>query len=249
VTEKEGFIDSLTTQQEFINELGTDKSNSYIEDCIARRESLVKVLRLMCIQSFCNNGLKPKILEFYKHEIVQTYGFEHLITLQNLEKVGLLTLQDTTRTYSTIRKTLKLIDEKVNEQNPSDISYVFSGYAPLSVRVAQILHRPGWRSITEVLNMLPGPTIEDVQQIPGWLRNLNRHVSSGSTQSTNVEQKVTLIFFLGGVTYAEISALRFLSQLEDGPTEYIVATTKMINGATWIESLMENFTPKPANPF
>ena len=55
-------------------------------------------------------------------------------------------------------------------QLPNDISYVFSGYAPLSVRLAHILHRPGWRSITEVLTLLPGPTTEEVQQVPGWLR-------------------------------------------------------------------------------
>lgn len=53
---------------------------------------------------------------------------------------------------------------------PNDISYVFSGYAPLSVRLAHILHRPGWRSISEVLNLLPGPTVEEAQQVPGWLR-------------------------------------------------------------------------------
>ena len=53
------------------------------------------------------------------------------------------------------------------------------------------------------------------------------------------ENRVTLIFFLGGVTFAEIAALRFLSQLEDGGTEYVIATTKLINGASWIESLME----------
>ena len=53
------------------------------------------------------------------------------------------------------------------------------------------------------------------------------------------ENRVTLIFFLGGVTFAEIAALRFLSQLEDGGTEYVIATTKLINGASWLESLME----------
>lgn len=55
-------------------------------------------------------------------------------------------------------------------QNPNDISYVFSGYAPLSVRLAQILHRPGWRSITEVLSLLPGPTVDEAQPIPVGLR-------------------------------------------------------------------------------
>ena len=55
-------------------------------------------------------------------------------------------------------------------QNPSDIAYVYSGYAPLSVRLAQYLARPGWRSITEVLSLLPGPKVEEVQQIPAALR-------------------------------------------------------------------------------
>lgn len=47
------------------------------------------------------------------------------------------------------------------------------------------------------------------------------------------------MFFLGGVTYAEIAALRFLSQMEDGGTEYIIATTKLINGTSWVKSLMD----------
>lgn len=53
------------------------------------------------------------------------------------------------------------------------------------------------------------------------------------------EGKVTLVYFLGGVTYAEIAALRFLQQ-EDHPTEYIVATTHIING----DSLIRSITPE-----
>lgn len=34
-----------------------------------------------------------------------------------------------------------------------------------------------------------------------------------------------------------------------GPVDYIVATTKLINGSTWIQSLMNTYTPKPPNPF
>ena len=46
----------------------------------------------------------------------EAYGFEHLVSLHNLEKVGLLRVQGVGRTYATVRKSLKLIDEKVNEQ-------------------------------------------------------------------------------------------------------------------------------------
>ena len=33
------------------------------------------------------------------------------------------------------------------------------------------------------------------------------------------EQKLTLVFFLGGVTQAEVAALRFLAQQDDGKVE------------------------------
>uniref|UniRef100_A0A674ESA6 Vacuolar protein sorting-associated protein 33A n=1 Tax=Salmo trutta TaxID=8032 RepID=A0A674ESA6_SALTR len=229
-TASEAFFDNLTVEQEFMTGVDTDKVNTYIEDCIAQKDPLIKILRLVCMQSVCNNGLKQKLLDYYKREILQTYGYEHMLTLNNLEKTGLLKPQTGTRNnYPTIRKTLKLWMEDANEQNPNDISYVYSGYAPLSIRLTQVLARPGWRSIEEVLKMLPGPHFEERQQLPAGLHKKRQQG----------ENRTTLVFFLGGVTYAEIAALRFLSQMEDGGTEYIIATTKLINGTSWIKSLMD----------
>lgn len=54
---------------------------------------LSQVLRLICLQSAVNFGLKQKVLEYYKKAIIQTYGFQHLITLANLEKSGLIKQQ------------------------------------------------------------------------------------------------------------------------------------------------------------
>uniref|UniRef100_F5H2X5 Vacuolar protein sorting-associated protein 33A n=1 Tax=Homo sapiens TaxID=9606 RepID=F5H2X5_HUMAN len=230
ITASEDFFDKLTVEQEFMSGIDTDKVNNYIEDCIAQKHSLIKVLRLVCLQSVCNSGLKQKVLDYYKREILQTYGYEHILTLHNLEKAGLLKPQTGGRNnYPTIRKTLRLWMDDVNEQNPTDISYVYSGYAPLSVRLAQLLSRPGWRSIEEVLRILPGPHFEERQPLPTGLQKKRQPG----------ENRVTLIFFLGGVTFAEIAALRFLSQLEDGGTEYVIATTKLMNGTSWIEALME----------
>ena len=53
---------------------------------------------------------------FLKCGCSQTYGFQHIVTIHNLETVGLLKVQGTARNYPTIRKTLKLIVEEVNEQ-------------------------------------------------------------------------------------------------------------------------------------
>jgi hypothetical protein len=109
----------------------------------------------------------------------------------------------------------------------------------LSVRLAQYLDHPGWRAITDLLKTLPEPIIEEIQQIPVGLRK--RRNSGSSIQSGVVEdQKVILVFFLGGCTFTEISALRFLSQKEGINADFIIATTKIINGKTFIESLSDS---------
>lgn len=41
--------------------------------------------------------------------------------------------------FASVRKSLRLINDDVDERNPSDISYVYSGYAPLSVRLVQAI--------------------------------------------------------------------------------------------------------------
>jgi hypothetical protein len=49
----------------------------------------------MCIQSITNSGLKQRVIEYYKREVIQVYGFEHMLTMNNLEKCGLLRVQVT----------------------------------------------------------------------------------------------------------------------------------------------------------
>lgn len=87
----------------------------------------LQVLRLISFQSVINNGLKPKVLEYYKRELIQTYGYHHMLTLENLGKAGLITQQLNKSNYTVIRKTLRLIVDDVNENQPTDIAYVHSG--------------------------------------------------------------------------------------------------------------------------
>ncbi|XP_067014776.2 vacuolar protein sorting-associated protein 33A [Anabrus simplex] len=242
VTDSNSFLESLQTEQEFMNGIDTDKAHPYIEDCIAQKEPLIKVLRLVCMQSVTNSGLKLKVLEHYKREIVQTYGFQHVLTLANLESAGLLRVQQSSRQYTVLRKTLRLTVEDSSEVTPTDISYVHSVYAPISVRLAQHLVRPpGWRGLQDVLGLLPGPTVDEMQTLPPGQGPRRGSISSQSSQNDN--PKVVLVFFLGGCTFAEVSALRFLSQQEDSSVEFIIATTKLINGNTFIKSLMEPLGP------
>ncbi|XP_060534432.1 vacuolar protein sorting-associated protein 33A [Cylas formicarius] len=229
-TDQYDFYDTLQTEQEFLSGIDVDKSNSYIEDLMGQSKPLIKVLRLMCLQCICSSGLKAKVLEAYKRELVQVYGIESLLAVSRLEKVGLLKLQSSTRQYTVLRKTLRLIMDDTSEINPTDISYVHSIYAPISVRLAeQVTKNGGWKQLHDVLGLLPGPTLDES---PLTSRNL--------IQSNSDSPKVVLVFFIGGCTFAEISALRFLSQQEDSNVEFVIATTKLINGNSFLKSIIEH---------
>ncbi|XP_044010499.1 vacuolar protein sorting-associated protein 33A isoform X2 [Aphidius gifuensis] len=238
VTDSNDFLEFLQIEQELLNCIDTDKPNSFIEDCIAQKKPIIKVLRLLCIQSLTNSGFKQKLFDYYKREIVQTYGYQYLPTLLNFEKAGLFKLQQSQRQYSVLRKALRLTVEDESEIAPKDISYVHSVYAPLSVRLAEQLVQPGgWQGLNDVLGLLPGPGISSDTRVnvSGIKRN-----SITSEDLTSEPPRLVLVFFIGGCTYAEISALRFLSQQEDLNVEFVIGTTKLINGNTFLKSLMED---------
>lgn len=163
VTDSSDFLESLQVEQELLNCIDTDKPNAYIENMIAKQQPLLKVLRLLCIQSLTNSGLKSKLLDYYKREIIHAYGFQHLPTILNLEKVGLLKQQQSIRQYVVLRKALRLTVEDESEITPKDISYVHSIYAPLSVRLAEQLVQPrGWQGLNDVMGLLPCPTVNSI---------------------------------------------------------------------------------------
>ncbi|CAG8761276.1 23385_t:CDS:10, partial [Gigaspora margarita] len=235
------FNKALEVQQNLVAGIDINTQNEYIEEMIDRHVPLTQVLRLLCLQSLVNGGLKQKGLEFFKKEILQTYGFEHLQTLLNLERLNMVSkqLSSTRNPYAYIRKTLRLIVDDVEEHNPQDIAYVYSGYAPLSVRLIQHATTKsgssstsnGWKGYEEVLRMLPGKTFDEVQrQEEGTIRS--KRMAQGQ------HPRVTLVFFLGGCTYTEISAIRFLAQQDEGQREYVIATTQIINGNSLLNSIM-----------
>ncbi|CAG8794059.1 15117_t:CDS:2, partial [Cetraspora pellucida] len=110
------------------------------------------------------------------------------------------------------------------EHNRQDIAYVYPGYAPLSVRLIQCATTKsgipstgnGWKGYEEVLRMLPGKTFDEVQrQEEGAIRPKSNLLFIGLGMIQGQHPRVTLVFFLGGCTYTEISAIRFLAQQDD----------------------------------
>ncbi len=52
------------------------------------RSMFPTVLRLLCLQSITSGGLRGNRYDGIRRSIVQTYGFHHLYTLNNLERSG-----------------------------------------------------------------------------------------------------------------------------------------------------------------
>lgn len=233
------FFDELNCEQDFMLCTDVDKPSNFIEDLIAKKAPLRTVLRLICIQCIAGSGLKQKILDYYKREIVQVYGIESLLTLGNLERAGLIRAQTGSRSYAVLRKTLKLTVEDSDEIRPKDISYVHLLYAPLSIRIVENILKPaGWQGMKDILNEIPGPSFEDNNFAVG-LTGARRGSLTSEVSTVSDTSRVVLIFFLGGCTSAEVAALRFIASQEDNNVEFVIATTKLVNKNTFLDCFIE----------
>lgn len=49
-----------------------------------------------------------------------------------------------------------------------------------------------------------------------------------------------MVAFIGGATFAEVSALRFLQTRPEVNADFLVATSKLINGSSLLQSLQDD---------
>lgn len=176
--------------------------------------------------------------------------------------------------FSALRKSLRLlIDDTADalDELENDVSYTYSGYAPISARLVQcvaqkggVLSNPaererneredakgkgrerdasslgvgkvqahpimGWKGFEDVMAILPGETF-DIPQQSGkadlgvsaiasirefghfwvFLECADHHLVRPLDKTTT-----TVVFFLGGCTYTEIAALRWISRQNRG---------------------------------
>lgn len=274
-TRSDIFRKILEVQQN--NAAGADPTYQHdsVEELIARDVPLKTVLRLLCLESCMSGGLRPRDLENFKRQIVQAYGYQHILTFSALEKMDLLQprssattmLLPTTGTqtgsktnYNYLRKNLRLVVEEVSEKDPSDVAYVYSGFAPLSVRLVQcVLQKPYILSLIRGGSAAPaitGPSPASTSS-PGWLgfedvvksargstfsivqKGDDKAVRARQTISGTNATKTIYVFFLGGITFTEIAALRFIAAQEAPKRKIIICTTSIINGDRMMDAAME----------
>lgn len=250
-TKTESFNKLLEVQQNLA--AGADPSSQFdaIEELIARDTPLPEVLRLLCIYSCISGGIKSKEMDHFRRLILQGYGYQHLLTLHNLERFQMFLSRSsplasmipmtgasgpvgTKTNYTYLRKQLRLIVDEVNEQDPNDIAYVYSGYAPLSIRLVQcVLQKQyllsitrgngvtgaaspaasgaqGWRGFDEAVKHARGQTFDEVQ------KGEDKAVRARALLSGNGEKKTVFVVFVGGISFTEIAALRFIAKQEEG---------------------------------
>ncbi|KAF1932019.1 vacuolar protein sorting-associated protein 33A [Didymella exigua CBS 183.55] len=279
-TRTDTFTRTLEVQQNLTSGADPSTQHDLITELIDRGTPLPAILRLLCLESTTNAGIRAKDLDAFKRAIILAHGPQHLLTLQSLEKMGLLTARGgaalaggtgsavapgSVTNYTPLRKVLRLWDDEVNEAQPADVSYAFSGYAPLSVRLVQsIIMRAslaqaikpvapgappssnplaqGSRLWDDAAKYVRGATFSEVQNGGVSAKALRaRQMLSGHGDAG----KTVVVFFLGGVTRAEIAALRWVGGKlteaggEGRGTRVVVAATNVLTGEKLVDGATE----------
>mmetsp|Transcript_66264 Transcript_66264/g.130406 ORF Transcript_66264/g.130406 Transcript_66264/m.130406 type:complete len:633 (-) Transcript_66264:111-2009(-) len=225
--------DSRAFLNQWQKERGMLEGESYldeVEDIMAsdvKHEKFLHVLRLLCLQSVTAGGIRAARYDSLRRSVAQAYGFQHLCTMNNLERAGFLKKKDSmlvvdiNSNWAVVRKSLRLIDERAHDSIQESISYVTAGYAPLSVRLVQLLGYNGasWGCIGEVLKLLPGPVLEFTQQagtaeqlVEALERTLSESlgINGCSTSSTKQETSFAPNVLLSGVINSASAGTNFI---------------------------------------
>ncbi|KAK9368546.1 Sec1-like protein [Lipomyces kononenkoae] len=248
-TQTEFFNRALEVQQNLVaSGLDTSILNQTIEELIARGVSIDNILRLLAIECLSSGGMKEKDLAQFKRLILNEYGYEHVLTLNVLQKLDLIYARgkgSSQLQFSNLRKTLRLIVDDVHEQAPDDIAYVYSGYAPLSIRLVQMIIQKralgpkisslgsGWRGADDILRNING---ENFDESP---KGDERAIRARAMLSAKKEKKTVVVFFLGGITFTEIAALRFIANQETERRNILILTTGIIDGKEIIKTALD----------
>uniref|UniRef100_A0A673WNY7 VPS33B late endosome and lysosome associated n=1 Tax=Salmo trutta TaxID=8032 RepID=A0A673WNY7_SALTR len=263
---KQDFQELLKTEHSLLEGFEIRECISYIEEHINRQCNvhLDWINSVSLYFHFCFVGAFSLLYSSLSYFLSQSYGIEHLLTFSNLKQLGLLVEQQPGETltvmesrvgklvndktagkltdafsslakksnFRALGRRLNLVpksDEEYDLRVPRDMAYIFSGaYIPLSCKlIEQVLERDGWTGLEEVTRMLNG---HEFAVTAG---------SNGSDARVKTDsQRIILVMFLGGCTFSEISALRFLGR-EKG-LKFIVVTTAITNSARLLESMLDN---------
>ena len=84
------FESQLPVEHALVSGNNYKENISYIEDCMALLKPMAIPLRLICLLSHCSDGLILSDYQKLKTQYIQAYGFNHIVTWNNLLKMGII---------------------------------------------------------------------------------------------------------------------------------------------------------------
>jgi hypothetical protein len=219
--------------------------------------SPLKIIRILCLYSIVNDGINLKFCDDVKSLMIKSFGVKCCFLFEHLFKAGILkpklNIIQGPGVYQHVKNTFSLI---ADYENVNDIAAVYDGYAPLSCRIIeygltvpikQLLKQKhenvlfkGWLNsrVNKKLNLINWfPSFHVIQNVCPFDIIGEDQTEQEKQEVENQLSSIVLVCFVGGITWGEITALRTLTKLNHGK-HIIIMTTKIINGNTFIESLL-----------
>ena len=188
---------------------------TFIINKINDNKSPLKILRILCLYCIVNNGIDIAFVDKVKSLMIKTYGINCCFIFENLFAAGILFPKSVIFNWNDIKQKFSLTN------NPLSCKLIESA---LSVTDNILLNQKrkdvlmsGWKDnkINNKLKLLKLPSFHVIQDM-----------------QYNIENDLILVCFVGPITHTEISYLRSSND------KIIILTTKIINGNTFIESMI-----------
>lgn len=198
---------------------------------LKKKFDVMVLIKLICLYCIVCDGINMEFCKKLERYVLEYYGNDYVFLFDNLFTAGILFPKgDFNGRWKKIKTKFNLIAD-----DEDDISYTFNGYGPLSCR------------LVEYALTVPARKLMNQKQkgviFKGWTdKKINDkvdliHDPFYVVQDTILyKDNILLVYFIGGITYAEIAALRYLSKMNKDKY-IIIATTCIINGNNMIKSL------------
>ena len=142
-----------------------------------------------------------------------------------MEELKILNKDGKSKLYQILLEKLNLINFNVDFKNPNDTSFVYGGFAPISIRIIELIFKKGFNYV-----------LKDV------IKNIGCDYSFPSDEQPILnpiaENNFILLVFTGGITYSEIAAIRFLNKIKEfSKYKFLIITTNIINAKSFFEEI------------
>lgn len=204
----------------------------YIQELINRKGSFILVLRLLCLYSIANGGIKSKDYDNFKEKMMLSFGVcETVSAFLSLYKCGLLCKsKDKAKEVFPLWQKYEMGytgSDNTNSNDMESISQLYGGYIPPIVRLIEMyLTLENGRSSASFLAALRDFSPVVHHKIPSFA-----HTGHGVGNSST-----TVVFVVGGVTSVEVSGMRVLCQKKSN-LPVLAFSTEHLSGTRIMNSL------------